>query len=355
MNKLAIVGSGPQTRELAPFDDPSFDIWVFNEAANSPWCKRWDAVFQMHPPELYQAHNTKDPKHWEWLQQEHGKPIYMQAVDPLVPDSVPFPLENAIALSGERYLTATICMAIALGLLQGYKHIGVWGVELSVSEYKYQVECLFYWIGFAKGKLGADNFILHQLTHFGRPLLQGLLYGYEGAFAFGKEFFEERRDVLDKEWMEQEKKLKRLKDKLAEAIHEMKFDKVQTLAQEFNTLALQTGETSGALAEAERYVGFGDRYADRGGFELAAATAQREGEAKKSEMLQTVGKAEYVWNAWRQVKTNDATQQLRHFIQVMGEQAYNAGALLGMYKENASYIQKYDAMYQAMGAPVNAV
>ena len=349
MRKLAIVGSGPLTRDNAPWDDSSFDIWVFNEAANSPWCKRWDAVFQMHPAELYQAHNTKDPKHWDWLQQEHGKPIYMQAVDPLVPDSVPFPLENAIALTGYRYLAATVADAVALGILQEYDEIHMWGVELSFTEYQYQAECIRFWAGFAKGRLG-EKFQMHCAEH----LFEAPLYGYEGSFSFGKEFFEERRDDLDKQWMEQEKQLKRLKDKLAEAIYEMKFDKVQTIAQEFNTLALQTGETSGALAEAERYVGFGDRYADRGGFEYAAAKSQRDGEAKKVEMLQTVGVAQYIWNVWRQVKTNEATQQLRHFLQLMGEQAYNAGALLGMYKENINYIQKYDAMYQAMGAPVNA-
>jgi len=31
-NRVAIVGSHPETRNQAPWDDLSFDIWVFNEA-----------------------------------------------------------------------------------------------------------------------------------------------------------------------------------------------------------------------------------------------------------------------------------------------------------------------------------
>jgi len=178
-------------------------------------------------------------------QKEPGKPIYMQAVDPLVPDGVPFPLENAIALSGYRYLAATVADAIALGILQEYDEIHMWGVELSFTEYQSQAECIRFWVGFAKGRLG-DRFQMHCAEH----LFEAPLYGYEGSFAFGKEFFEERRDTLDKQWVEQERQLKRVKDKLAEAINEMKFDKVQIIAQEYNSLALQTGETSGALVEA---------------------------------------------------------------------------------------------------------
>ena len=140
MKKLAIVGSGPETRDLAPFDDNDYEIWIFNEAATSPWCKRWDAVFQMHEPELYKGHNTKDPNHWGWLQQSHGKPIYMQEVDPLVPDSVNYPLEATLGLAGSRYLTGTPAMAVALGLQKGFEEIHVWGVELSFSEYQYQAE-----------------------------------------------------------------------------------------------------------------------------------------------------------------------------------------------------------------------
>ena len=89
---VAIVGTHPDTRDNAPFDDPSVDIWVFNEAASKrvkddqPWAWRVDAVFQMHLPVIYKSkYNRSDPYYWQWLQEDHPFPIYMHDVDPEVP------------------------------------------------------------------------------------------------------------------------------------------------------------------------------------------------------------------------------------------------------------------------------
>jgi len=84
-HSLAIVGSHPATRELAPYEDPNFEIWLFNEAAMKPEIyRRWDALLQMHKPEVYASTaNWVNPEHWPWLQRDHGdKRIFMQDVDP---------------------------------------------------------------------------------------------------------------------------------------------------------------------------------------------------------------------------------------------------------------------------------
>jgi hypothetical protein len=271
----------------------------------------------------------------------------MQEVDPLIPDSVAYPLENAVALGGYRYLTGTPAMSIALGLLQVYDEIHMYGVELSFTEYQYQAECLRYWVGLAKGKLGADKMVMHCAEH----LFEAPLYGYDGNFAFGKEFFEARRDELDKEWTEQERKLQRLKDKLMDTVTDMKFEKAQEQTQEFQQLALNVGEISGALAEAERYAGFGDRYADRGGFEYSAAVGQREGEEQRVAMFRLIGKMELVGDSWVHVKSNSLTDSMRRMLVEVGKAAYNTGANLGKYRENISYIKKYDETHQANGNP----
>lgn len=349
MKKLAIVGSGPETREQAPFNDESWDIWIFNEAATSPWCKRWNAVFQMHKAELYKAHNTKDPKHWEWLQQSHGKPIYMQAVDPQVPDSVRYPLEDAIALSGEKYLSATVAMVCALAVLQGYEHVGFWGVELSVTEYRYQAECLRYWVGFLKGRLGAEHVELHSFGHRGQSLFTAPLYGYDGGFALGAEFFQGRVSELDASWKERERELQRLRDKLEKQVREMKFEKVPDLIRDYQKQAMAVGEIAGALSEAERYASFGDRIADRNGFETEGAIGFRDGELKKWETAEISGIVNYVWNLWRQTGKNEITIQLLQWLAKLGSLSYDMGALFGKHKENIAYIQEYDAMLLANG------
>jgi hypothetical protein len=350
LKKLAIVGSGSNTRDAAPFNDPSFDIWVFNEAGNSKWCKRWDAVFQMHEPEIYKGHNTKDAKHWDWLQQKHGKPVYMQEIDPDVPDSVRFPIEDALAVTDEDYFATTFAYMAALALLQGYEYVEIHGVELSHSEYKYQAECWRYWIGVLKGRLGGANVVLYS----GQDLLKSARYGYEGNFSFNVEFFASRARLLDGQWTAAEKHALNMKKVIDKTIERDDYSKLPDLVGEFRNALQSVGEYAGALAEAERYQTFGDRYADRGGFEFAAATAQRDGEERRIMMFSKIGLIEYLGNAWQQSANEKkfhtrAREHLIHEINGYGKLAEETGALLGKYQENISYIVKYDEMVQAHG------
>ena len=348
LKKLAIVGSGTQTRELAPFSDISFDIWVFNEAANSEWCKRWTACFQMHEPDIYKGHNTKDPHHWEWLKQKHGKPIYMQEVDPEIPDSVEYPLIEARELAGVDMFPTTFAYMAALAILQGYEEIRVFGVELSASEYEYQANGYLFWFGFLRGRLGKDN-VDSAVLYLDKNIFTAPFYGYEGNFSFGKDYFKSRATLHDNEWKASEKNLSNIKKAIEKAIEKCDTGKVQSLVLQYQEAAIKTGELAGAQAEAERYASFGDRYADRGGFEYAAAKSQQDGENKKPLVWHYGGMIEYVWNIWVQTKTIQAANQMSTLIEKMGTSAYDLGAMLGMYKENIAYLLKYDGISKAGG------
>ena len=63
---LAIVGSHPDTRENAPFDNPEYDIWLFNEAPMKPEVyKRWTSVLQIHKENVYSSGtNWVNEDHW---------------------------------------------------------------------------------------------------------------------------------------------------------------------------------------------------------------------------------------------------------------------------------------------------
>lgn len=343
MKKLAIVGSGANTRDSAPWDDPSFDIWVFNEAAHSSWCKRWDVVFQMHKPEIYAGHNTKDPRHWEWLQRRHGKPIYMQEHDPRVPDSVRFPIEDAIALTGFDYFAATFAYMAALAKLQGYEQVDFYGVDLSFTEYQYQAECWRYWIGYLKGAVKVNMYCALS------ELFKAPRYGYDGNFAFGVDFFTARVAVLDQEWTLAQADAKLKKRAVDNAIEKRLFSQIPGLVSLYQVAVQNCGTLAGALAEAERYQKFGDRYADRGGFEFAAAKSQRDGEESRIKMLSKVGLLEYLGNLYRQMLNPLTGARLRAEVEHYGKLSEEYGAHLGMYQENIEYIKKYDAMVQAHG------
>jgi hypothetical protein len=351
LKKLAIVGSGPNTRHLAPFYDLEYDIWVFNEAANRDWCKRWTACFQIHPEDIYKGHNTKDAKHWDWLQQSHSKPIYMQEVDPLIPDGVRFPLNDAFEVAGAdiQMFSTTFAYMAALAIMQGYKKVSIFGVELSATEYKYQKDSYMFWMGFLRGRLGAEN-VDNAVLYGGVNIFNVPLYGYDGNFAFGVDYFSERAKILESEWTAANKSLSNIRQAIDRAIENKKYEKAQRLVMEYQSAALSTGESAGALAEAQRYQTFGDRFADRGGFESAAAQAQQIGEEKKPLVWHYGGMIEYVWNVWKQSEGKQGAKQMVGMIETMGKTAYDTGAMLGAFKENLSYIAKYDAVCDAGGA-----
>jgi hypothetical protein len=272
----------------------------------------------------------------------------MQEIDPLVPDSVRFPLEDAVALAGVRMFPTTFAYMAALAVLQGYTEIRITGVELSATEYQYQKEGYLFWFGFLRGRLGAanvDSAILHQ----GVNIFETPLYGYEGNFALGADYFAERARSHDGAWQAADRNLKNLSKAIRRAVEHCEFEYVRTLTLEFQTAAMNAGELAGALAEAERYQAFGDRYADRGGFEAAAATGQQAGEEGKPLTWHYGGQIEYVWNVWKQTKAPQAANQLLLLIDKMSQCAYDTGAQLGKYKENLGYIVKYDGMVQANG------
>lgn len=343
MKRLAIVGSGANTRDNAPWDDSSFDIWVFNEAGNHPWCKRWDAVFQMHKPEIYAGHNTKDPGHWEWLQRRHGKPIYMQELDPRVPDSVRFPIEEAIELTGFDYFAATFAYMAALAKMRGYEQVDFYGIDLSFSEYQYQAECWRFWVGYLKGTMQVN--IYCALT----DLFKSARYGYDGNFSFGVDFFTARVAQLDRDWQTAQADALTKKNALDNAIERKMFSVIPGMVSVYQVAVQNCGQIAGALAEAERYQKFGDRYADRGGFEYAAAKSQRDGEEVRIKMFTRVGLIEYLGNMYQAMMNPITAKRLRLEIEKYGQLSEDYGAHLGMYLENIDYIKKYDAMVQAHG------
>ena len=346
--KLALVGSGSDTRDNAPWEDGTFTIWVMNEAPCLPWCKRWDASFQMHVPEVYSGPNLKYANYWEWLQERHGKPVYMQNADERVPDSVEFPIDGAASLIAETYLSFTGCYMAALAILQGFTEVWVYGFEMSVTEYQYQADCWRFWIGFLKGRLGAENVHIES----GQHMFQDALYGYEGNFTFGKEYYQGRVDELDRLWKDATRKEKKAVEEIQAIVAQHKADKFPEAVAKYQHTKREAGIRAGALATAEQYLKNYETFTDRNGFERGAAEAQRDGEVKRILMYRTNGMIELIAEAWSRHNVLQAVTQLSTYLSRLGEQAYDLGAHEGKYQENQLYMAKYDSTAQANGGKV---
>ena len=194
LKTVAIVGSHPSARKSAPWDDYSIPIWVLNDAGQK--APRCNAVIQLHDVSVYSDPLNYEPRptgafakasetFWEWMQRRRGVPIYMQDVDPRVPDSVKYPLDDVFGelwnveqghrdLRPLRYLTSSASAAIALALYQGYDELHIYGIENALdSEYRKQQEGLMFWQGYAAGR-GVTLKIHCQDKVFRAPI-----YGYQ--------------------------------------------------------------------------------------------------------------------------------------------------------------------------------
>ena len=346
MKKLAIVGSHPDTRENAPWDDPEFEIWLFNEAPQKPEIyKRWDNSFQMHRPEVYSSpDNWVNKEHWNWLQQDHGDNIiWMMERDERVPNSKKYPLDEVLALVPYKYLRSTPAMAVALAVYLGYERIDLYGSELSSNtEYGYQAINYAFWIGFAHGR-GVDLRMECWQSEFNQPI-----YGYEGELQIPHDFFELRIEDTETPARVAKKAMDKVEQKMHDAMLKGKVDKVAELSVNLEGIANKAGEAAGALSEARRYAARTNPIS-RQEFERVSAQAQIDGEKAKEEMLHAGGKCEYVWNVWQQTGNGQALVQLRQFMKDKTEKAYDTGVALGKMRENAQYMNHYDDLVTASG------
>jgi len=348
LRSLAIVGSHPDTRQNAPFDDPNFEIWLYNEAPMKPEIyTRWDTCLQIHLPEVYSAtHNWVNADHWEWLQKDHGpdKRIFMQDVDPRVPNSVKYPLDEIVTRWGRKYIRSSPAMALALALHLGYKRIKLYGNELSSNtEYHYQASNYCYWIGVADGMPDVTLDIECWFTEFDQAI-----YGFEGELQIPPELFEESIRLFEKMKRGKDNVRRKLHNRMDNAMLQNKYELAAELSVKIESVNINMGEVVGALNEAKRYAAKVDPIS-RQEFERKSAQAQLDGELSQESMQRNAGICTYVWNIWRQTGRLDALEQFRGFLKKRDKFAFEMGVHLGMFRENLAYQQEYDVRVQAAG------
>jgi hypothetical protein len=165
--KVCIVGFAGSTRDDFPKNDPTMELWGMNRLHEVPTVPvgqfhRW---FQIHPRAWWDIEARG--KEVAWMR-GCSMPLYLQEALPDFPTSIPFPRAaieaafnkylpalpgtNQIRNDGEPYVTNTPVWMIALALLEGFKEIHIYGVDMVTDEeYGYQRPCCDYWIGLCGG------------------------------------------------------------------------------------------------------------------------------------------------------------------------------------------------------------
>lgn len=180
--KIAILGSAPSSIALAPFEDPSWAIWVCSPAAFATVAsRRSDVWFETHrflpsEPGKSGAPGTRpwfSPEFHQFLR-DHKGPVFMSQVDPTIPNSVRIPFEELLKKYGPYHFCSTIPWMLALAIEQMPKAIGLWGIDMSSSEeYVQQRPACQHFMGMAKA-LGIEVVLPLESDLMRPPLIYGL-------------------------------------------------------------------------------------------------------------------------------------------------------------------------------------
>lgn len=249
--RIALLGAAKTTRHLAPFDDPSWQVW----GVNGCWtfAPRADAWFDLHAPWITDWEPLRRPPgHVQWLRAFAG-PVYLIEPRADIPTSKAYPLTEMVRRFGRAYLTSSVAMMLALAISRQPDEIGLWGIDLATqSEYADQRPCVEYLLGRAE-----ERGIRITLPE-GCPILAGAVYGRgdlnPGGERLSPRQFTDRVAVLAKRQQELTRQAARLDGQIIEAERHgetARLDAHRTaLASTLETLA----RVDGMLAEARYWL-----------------------------------------------------------------------------------------------------
>ena len=197
-DRVALVGTCPSSRMLAPYDDKSWKIWSCSPA-NAPGAPenvdggipRVDCWFELHGDLLWPENNSLGFKEYvEWLNRQTGFVIYAQDQS-IIKNSVTFPAKTLVKKFGRLFFTSTFSWMLAYAMHKGVREVGVYGIDMSVtSEYAYQrpqFQALM-WIAMKSGM----SIIVPPESDIAQP---PPLYGYEDATERGRKLFVRKREL----------------------------------------------------------------------------------------------------------------------------------------------------------------
>ncbi len=172
MRKIAILGTAQSSIALAPYNDPSWEIW--NIGANQIHGQRFDRWFELHTKDVLLSAKAWDER-LPFLK-EAGDKLFIghPCVSEELPNARMYPLKDITDTFGN-YFTSTVAWMIALAIYEGVDQIGLWGVDMIGDlEYSYQRSGCEYMLGIAKGR-GIKIVLPSQC-----PLLRAeRMYGFE--------------------------------------------------------------------------------------------------------------------------------------------------------------------------------
>ncbi len=189
-SKIALVGTAPSSRLLAPCTDPSWQIWACSPD-NMLGLSRVDAWFELHDLG-YPEYQASLRPYLDWLR-EQSFTIYAQGQKHL-PKALTFPKDELIGHFGRRFFTSSFAWMIAFALTKGVKEIGLYGVDMSASEeYRQQRPGVHHFLEIAEAS-GVSITVPYESDILQPPPL----YGYDRNSAWIRKLEIRRHEICEK-------------------------------------------------------------------------------------------------------------------------------------------------------------
>jgi hypothetical protein len=191
--KVALVGTCPSSRMLAPYSNGEWEIWACspgNAYGILPRVTRW---FEIHG-DLGWPESSKwgAEKYIDWLNEQEF-PVYAQNRE-YIKRSVPYPLDEMIAKHSLYFFTSTFAYMMALAIAEGATEIGLYGIDMTlVGEYESQRPAMQHFIAMCMAmgiKVGAPD-----ESDIMRP---PPLYGYVDTTAGGRKMHVYQAEIEEK-------------------------------------------------------------------------------------------------------------------------------------------------------------
>lgn len=186
--KVALIGTAPSSRLLAPFADPSWKIWACSPG-NMNILPRVDIWFELHGNLHWPEHKSYGEPYIEWLKKQ-SFPIYMQNQE-YVPNAKTFPKDEMVKEFGRDFFTSSFTWMMALAITQGAKEIALYGIDMaSRDEYILQRPGFFF---FRQEALRRG--IKISAPHESDIMQSPGLYGYSEVTPFGRKILAREQEL----------------------------------------------------------------------------------------------------------------------------------------------------------------
>lgn len=174
-DKVLILGTTPSWKE-APLGDSTWEVWGMNQLWKTwgSYATRW---FEIHPMSILLKDGWSD---YSWLT-KCQIPVYMVKHYAKVPSSIPYPMDE-VSRGFIKQFSSTFCYELALAIYEGFKTIGLYGVDFSKGSFRERFiewRGVLYWLGVAAGRGIKIQFPKDGENKLNHKYLYGLEYWAE--------------------------------------------------------------------------------------------------------------------------------------------------------------------------------